>query len=85
MNINIHAYSDADFTGDTEDRKSTGGYIVKLGHGTISWQSYKEPTAIFKDNQGTIAFTNNNSAKRRTKMLGLIPLNSRGGVLENES
>jgi hypothetical protein len=32
----LHAYSDADFAGDTEDRKSTGGCAIFLGMGAIS-------------------------------------------------
>jgi hypothetical protein len=101
----LHAYSDADFTGDNEDRKSTGGYTVFLGIGAISWSSrkqttvalssteseyialseaarevmwighflqelniiYEEPTVIFEDNQGTIAFASNQRALRRMK------------------
>ena len=93
----LHAYSDADFAGDTEDRKSTGGYAIFLGMGTVSWSSkkqstvalssteseyialseaarevmwirhfleeldifYDEPTFIFENNQGMIAFASN--------------------------
>jgi hypothetical protein len=38
----LHTYSDADFAGDTEDRKSMGGYVVFLGEGAISWSSKKQ-------------------------------------------
>lgn len=37
------AYSDSDNTGDIDDRKSTYGYIVMMGSGTISWSSRKHP------------------------------------------
>ena len=101
----LHAYSDTNFTGDTEDRCSTGGYAVFLGTGTISWSSRRqsivalssteseyivlsevgceimwikhfleeldftsqEPTTIFADNQGTIAFATNEKMHRRMK------------------
>ena len=38
----LHVYSNADFAGDTEDQRSTGGYAVFLGTGTISWSSRKQ-------------------------------------------
>jgi hypothetical protein len=38
----LHAYSDADFVGDTEDRKSIGGYVVFLGEGAVSWSAKKQ-------------------------------------------
>lgn len=35
----ITGYVDADWAGDTEQRKSTGGYVFKIGTGLFSWQS----------------------------------------------
>lgn len=37
------AYSDADFAGDSESRKSTTGYVIFLCGGPISWCSRKQP------------------------------------------
>ena len=34
-------YSDADWGGDINDRKSTSGYIFKLNGGVVSWRSKK--------------------------------------------
>jgi len=43
-NINLlQAYSDADFAGDIETRRSTTGYIIFLAGGPISWCSRKQP------------------------------------------
>ena len=35
-------YSDSDFGGDTDDRKSTSGYIFQIGGTGISWRSKKQ-------------------------------------------
>ena len=32
-------YSDADFAGDHDSKKSTSGYVVKMGTGAVSWAS----------------------------------------------
>jgi hypothetical protein len=38
----IEGYSDSDFAGDVDDRKSTLGYILTLVGGAISWKSSKQ-------------------------------------------
>lgn len=38
----LHAYSDADWAGDTDDYVSTNAYIVYLGSTPISWSSKKQ-------------------------------------------
>jgi len=40
--LKIAGYSDADWVGDHDDRKSTGSYIFKIGVGAIAWQSKKQ-------------------------------------------
>ncbi|KAE8728709.1 hypothetical protein F3Y22_tig00004111pilonHSYRG00116 [Hibiscus syriacus] len=37
-------YCDADYAGDHDTRRSTIGYVFKLGSGTISWCSKRQPT-----------------------------------------
>ena len=38
----LHGFSDSDWAGDLEDRKSTSGYLFKLGGAPISWRSKKQ-------------------------------------------
>jgi hypothetical protein len=42
--LNITGYSDADWAGDLESRKSRSGYIFMLGGGAVSWQSRLQDT-----------------------------------------
>ncbi|XP_019089068.1 PREDICTED: uncharacterized protein LOC109127923 [Camelina sativa] len=40
--LSLHAYSDADWAGDSDDYVSTNAYVVYLGHNPISWSSKKQ-------------------------------------------
>jgi hypothetical protein len=40
--LKVTAYSDSDWAGDRSDRKSTSGYLIKLGNSLISWHSKKQ-------------------------------------------
>ncbi|KAL0420696.1 UNVERIFIED_CONTAM: Retrovirus-related Pol polyprotein from transposon TNT 1-94 [Sesamum latifolium] len=42
-NDELRVYSDSDYAGDLEDRKSTSGYVFLLSSGAISWSSKKQP------------------------------------------
>lgn len=41
-NKGFHAYTDSDYAGDLDDRKSTSGYVFMLAGGAVSWSSKKQ-------------------------------------------
>ncbi|KAL5820074.1 hypothetical protein ACOSQ4_023916 [Xanthoceras sorbifolium] len=42
--LRLHAFADADWAGDPDDRRSTTAYVVFLGSTPISWSSKKQHT-----------------------------------------
>jgi len=42
-NGELIGYTDSDYAGDIDDRKSTSGYVFSLGSGVVSWASKKQP------------------------------------------
>jgi hypothetical protein len=36
-------YTDSDYVGDQDDRKSTSGYVLMMNSSAISWSSKKQP------------------------------------------
>ena len=40
----LFGYTDADWAGDVDTRRSTSGYVFQIGSGTVSWSSRKQQT-----------------------------------------
>ena len=41
-NLNLVGYSDADFAGDVETRRSTSGFLFELAGGPVTWSSQRQ-------------------------------------------
>ena len=42
--VELTCYSDSDWDGNPDDRKSTSGYAFNIGTGVVSWSSKKQTT-----------------------------------------
>lgn len=42
INLSFNIYSDADYAGDTETRRSTSGHIFLIGNSPVSWSSRRQ-------------------------------------------
>jgi hypothetical protein len=43
-NVELTGYSDSDWADNTDDQRSTTGYVFGIGFGVVSWRSKKKPT-----------------------------------------
>jgi len=41
QNLDIHGYTDADWAGSIQDRRSTSGYFMFVGGNLVTWRSKK--------------------------------------------
>lgn len=49
--LRIEDYSDSDWAGDKENRKSTSGYIFRLNRGPVSWCSKRQATVALSSTE----------------------------------
>lgn len=49
--FNITGYSDSDWAGDKDTRKSTSGFVFKLNNGAVSWSSKRQPTVALSSTE----------------------------------
>ena len=51
VNLDLVGYVDADWAGDVSDRKSTSGYLYKLGESPVSWSSKKQASVALSSTE----------------------------------
>ncbi|XP_019098216.1 PREDICTED: uncharacterized protein LOC109131572 [Camelina sativa] len=59
----LHAYSDADWAGDTDDFVSTNAYIVYLGYNPMSWTSKKQRGVVRSSTEDEYRSVSNTSSE----------------------
>jgi hypothetical protein len=67
MKYEMNVYSDADWGGDRDDRKSTTGFVVKLNGNCVSWTSKKQSTVALSSAEAEYLAIG--SAAKETKWL----------------
>ena len=50
-------YTDSDYAGDQDDRKSTSGYVFLMSSGAISWSSKKQPVVALSTTEAEFIAT----------------------------
>lgn len=45
------AYTDSDYAGDLDDRRSTSGYVFMMSNGDVSWSSRKQPVVTLSSTE----------------------------------
>ncbi|RVW88704.1 Retrovirus-related Pol polyprotein from transposon RE1 [Vitis vinifera] len=65
----IEAYTDVDWAGAVDDRRSTSGYFTFVGGNLVTWKSYlsKQPIRLFCDNKAACDIAHNPVHHDRTK------------------
>ncbi|GMI75822.1 cysteine-rich RLK (RECEPTOR-like protein kinase) 8 [Hibiscus trionum] len=69
QNSRLVGYSDSDYGGDIDDRKSTSGYLFHIGSATFSWSSKKQQTVKNKNVELVYCKTEDQLADIFTKLL----------------
>ena len=47
FDVDLTSFSDSDWAGNPDDRRSTLGYAFHIGSGVVSWSSKKQPIVSF--------------------------------------
>lgn len=61
--LSLHAYSDADWTGNRDDYTSTGAYIVFIGQHHVLWSAKKQTSVVRSSTETEYRYVANISAE----------------------
>ncbi|RVW66679.1 Retrovirus-related Pol polyprotein from transposon RE1 [Vitis vinifera] len=69
LSVSIEVYTDADWAGAVDDRRSTSGYFTFVGGNLVTWKSYlsRQPIRLFCDNKAACDIAHNPVQHDRTK------------------
>ena len=73
-NIELSGYADADWAGDAADRKSTSGYLYKLGEVPVPWSSRKQVSVALSSTEAeyvSLAYTSQEAIWLRQLLVDL--------------
>lgn len=82
MPLELVAYGDVDYGGDTANMKSTSGYVAMFGTGPIQWKSTRQPTVAQSTTEaeyiaGAYACTLLSATKALLEEIGFIHLSGK--------
>ncbi|XP_038887048.1 secreted RxLR effector protein 161-like [Benincasa hispida] len=67
----VTGYSDSDYAGDADSRRSMTGYVFTLGGSVVSWKAFLQPTITFSTTEAeNMALTE--AAKEEIWLKGLV-------------
>ena len=52
----LEAFSDSDYAGDQDDRRSTSGYVFMFSGGAVAWSSKKQPVVSLSTTKAEFIF-----------------------------
>ena len=55
-NLDLLAYTDAEWAGDRDDRKSTSGYFILVGGNLVTWKSKKQKVVALSSGNAEAKF-----------------------------
>ncbi|GAU22946.1 hypothetical protein TSUD_326740 [Trifolium subterraneum] len=61
--IKLTGWSDSDYAGDLDDRKSTSGYVFIIGTKAVSWSSKKQPIVTLSTTEAEFIATANSASQ----------------------
>ncbi|PRQ41856.1 putative RNA-directed DNA polymerase [Rosa chinensis] len=80
MSVGLYGFTDSDYAGDVDDRKSTSGNVFLLGSGVVSWGSKKQPIVTLSTTEAEFVAATSGACQAiwLRKLLGVLGNNQQG-------